>query len=236
MLHKVGMSVIFFVCLCMRWYNRFMLLSFSDQMGFLSVCLGALFCGGLLGMEREYRQKPVGFRSILLICFVATVLTYFAFHLSSKSDPGHVVSQVILCVGLLGGAVMVYARQFLKGLKYAVGIWVAGSVGVLLGGMFWQAAILLTVVSLCCSLVSWVFCKSASIQNLYSLSIDARTMSALAVVEDMIEKFGLIVEQKRMMKQDSLHLDVTYTATSLTHHLFIKRLLHTRGVGDVRII
>lgn len=213
-----------------------MLLSFSDQIGFLSVCLGALFFGGLLGMEREYRQKPVGFRPVLLVCLVSAVLTFFAFHLSPKSDPAHVISEVILGVGLLGGAVMVYARQFLKGLKHAIGIWVAGSVGVLMGGLFWQAAILLTFVSLCCSLVSWIFCKSSAIQNLYSLSIDARTMSALAVVEDMIEKFGLIVEQKRMMKQDSLQLDVTYTATSLTHHLFIKRLLHTRGVGDVRVV
>ena len=35
----------------------------------------AVFCGGLIGLEREYKRRPAGFRTHILICLGAAMTT-----------------------------------------------------------------------------------------------------------------------------------------------------------------
>ena len=45
---------------------------------FLSVAvrmLLAVVCGGIIGMEREYKRRPAGFRTHILICLGAAMTT-----------------------------------------------------------------------------------------------------------------------------------------------------------------
>ena len=48
------------------------------DMTFLSVCLRmilAVICGGIIGVEREYKRRPAGFRTHILICLGAAITT-----------------------------------------------------------------------------------------------------------------------------------------------------------------
>ncbi len=37
--------------------------------------LGSLFCGGLIGAEREFQGKPAGLRTHTLVCFASALMT-----------------------------------------------------------------------------------------------------------------------------------------------------------------
>ena len=51
---------------------------FARDMSFLAVTVRmvlAVFCGGLIGIEREYKRRPAGFRTHILICLGAAITT-----------------------------------------------------------------------------------------------------------------------------------------------------------------
>ena len=51
-------------------------LDFARQMTPLAVTLrmvSAVICGGLVGIEREFKRRPAGFRTHILICLGASV-------------------------------------------------------------------------------------------------------------------------------------------------------------------
>ena len=54
------------------------LFDFAREMTLLSVLVRVLLsvvCGGLIGLEREYKRRPAGFRTHILICLGATMTT-----------------------------------------------------------------------------------------------------------------------------------------------------------------
>ena len=51
---------------------------FAREMNTLAVAFRlvlAVLCGGLIGIEREYKRRPAGFRTHILICLGAAMTT-----------------------------------------------------------------------------------------------------------------------------------------------------------------
>ena len=66
-----------------------------------------IFCGTLIGLERQLRGKPVGIRTSSLITLGTYLFLATAFRLHGDViDPSRVVGQVITGVGFLGAGVM----------------------------------------------------------------------------------------------------------------------------------
>jgi putative Mg2+ transporter-C (MgtC) family protein len=194
---------------------------FVGQWYFLLVIVMSLILGGLLGLDREYRQRPFGFKLSVLVCVGAALLAFFA------------GAQVILAIGLLGCGSLAYSRRFRLGLRHALAIWVAGVVGVFVGCEMWQPAVFVTFLSVAISFLSRVLLKSSALQHQYSMTFDVSSLSSLEKFEDVVKKFVLDVEDKRLVKDDKIHVSMTYSATALTQHLFLKRVLHLYGVENV---
>lgn len=92
----------------------------------------AIFCGAVIGLERQLRGKPVGVRTSALITlgtyfFVATSLLLD----SSAVDPSRVIGQVITGIGFLGAGVMLAKDGAVVGVTSAAAIWVLASIGVI---------------------------------------------------------------------------------------------------------
>ena len=49
--------------------------------------MAALLAGGAIGLEREFRDKAAGFRTIILITVGATLFTMFSLRLGGADDP-----------------------------------------------------------------------------------------------------------------------------------------------------
>lgn len=126
------------------------------EVTFLSVavrmCL-AVVCGGIIGMEREYKRRPAGFRTHILICLGAAMTTmtsqFLYLYMNYFTDMGRLGAQVVAGMGFIGaGTIIVTRRQRVKGLTTAAGLWTAAIVGLCLGGGFYEGGIFATVLIL----------------------------------------------------------------------------------------
>jgi putative Mg2+ transporter-C (MgtC) family protein len=101
--------------------------------------------GGVLGMERERKNRPAGFRTYMLVCVGAAMVmmtNQYAFQYFTVSDPVRMGAQVISGIGFLGaGTIMVTGKNKIKGITTAAGLWTAASCGLAIGVGFYEGAI-----------------------------------------------------------------------------------------------
>lgn len=128
---------------------------------FLSIAvrmLLACICGGLIGLEREFKRRPAGFRTHILICLGAAITTltsqYLALVLNSATDMARLGAQVIAGVGFIGaGTIIVTRHRQIKGLTTAAGLWASAIIGLALGAGFFEGGLLTTALILAAELL-----------------------------------------------------------------------------------
>lgn len=126
---------------------------FARDSNMLSIAFrltAAVICGGLIGIEREYKRRPAGFRTHILICLGAAMTTltsqYLCLVAGYFTDMARLGAQVIAGIGFIGaGTIIVTRRQRVKGLTTAAGLWTSAIVGLALGAGFIEGGILTTV-------------------------------------------------------------------------------------------
>ena len=93
----------------------------------------SIFCGTVIGLERQFRGKPVGIRTSSLIVLGTYLFLATAFMLEGDIvDPSRVVGQVITGIGFLGAGVMLAKDGAVVGVTSAATIWVLAALGVLI--------------------------------------------------------------------------------------------------------
>lgn len=109
----------------------------------------AVICGGIIGMERSLHRRPAGFRTHILVCLGAAMTTltsqYLYLYLDYYTDMARLGAQVIAGIGFLGAGTIIIARQRVRGLTTAAGLWAAAIIGLAVGAGFYEGAILATV-------------------------------------------------------------------------------------------
>lgn len=108
----------------------------------------AMLMGGILGFERERKNRPAGFRTYMLVCIGAALVmltnqyVYENFN-ASNGDPVRLGAQVISGIGFLGaGTIIVTKRNQIKGLTTAAGLWASACLGLTIGIGFYSGAII----------------------------------------------------------------------------------------------
>jgi putative Mg2+ transporter-C (MgtC) family protein len=110
---------------------------------FLVRCGVAAVCGGLIGIERELKDKPAGFRTNILICLGASI--YMAIGLlvpTEDVDPTRIAAQVVTGIGFLGAGCIMQAGREIRGLTTAATIWVVAAIGIVSGAGYPVLAII----------------------------------------------------------------------------------------------
>jgi putative Mg2+ transporter-C (MgtC) family protein len=95
----------------------------------------AILVGGLIGAEREYRDKAAGFRTMIFICVGSTLFTMLSLKIARPtSDPARIAAQIVSGVGFLGaGAILRDTGGRVMGLTTAATIWLAAALGMGIG-------------------------------------------------------------------------------------------------------
>src|ERR1700748_2230660 len=112
----------------------------------------AILCGAILGLERQYKNKTAGFRTIILICLGSTIFTM----ISQRAGQG-VNMNLVTGVGFIGAGVIFKDNISVNGLTTAAVIWVAAAICMANGSGDYLLAILSTVLTLIVLLVFHVF-------------------------------------------------------------------------------
>jgi putative Mg2+ transporter-C (MgtC) family protein len=105
--------------------------------------------GAVIGFEREWRNRPAGLRTHILVCVAAAtfgILTIEIVHApmflkdTARFDPIRAVEAVTAGVAFLAAGTILFARGEIQGLTTGAGMWLAGAIGLASGLGLWQIA------------------------------------------------------------------------------------------------
>lgn len=122
----------------------------------------AIFVGGAIGFEREFRDKAAGFRTLIFICLGSTLFTIFSVKLAGFGDarfggPGdatRIASNIVAGVGFLGAGVILRAGGRVFGITTAAAVWLVAALGMGIGAAEYSLVLTVTALSL---VVLWLF-------------------------------------------------------------------------------
>lgn len=114
----------------------------------------ALFCGGMIGIERGSKNRAAGFRTHMLVCLGAAVTvllgqyeaeltaTLWADKAIINADVTRFGAQVVNGVGFLGaGTILLTEQHEVKGLTTAAGLWASACMGLAIGAGFYECVL-----------------------------------------------------------------------------------------------
>lgn len=92
----------------------------------------AFVVGAIIGIEREYRSKPAGFRTMIMICVGSALFTILSKQVSDIS-PDRIASNIVTGIGFIGAGVIFKEGININGLTTAALIWVTAALGMAAG-------------------------------------------------------------------------------------------------------
>jgi putative Mg2+ transporter-C (MgtC) family protein len=111
----------------------------------------AILAGGLIGLEREFRDKAAGFRTLIFICVGAALFTIFSVRLG---DSGRIAAALVTGVGFLGAGAILRSGGRIIGLTTAATIWLIAALGMGFGLGEYTLTSVMTIIGL---IVLWMF-------------------------------------------------------------------------------
>jgi putative Mg2+ transporter-C (MgtC) family protein len=114
----------------------------------------SILAGGAIGLEREFRDKAAGFRTLIFICLGATLFTIFSVRLGAGGDPSRIAASLVSGIGFLGAGVILRHGGRVIGLTTAATIWFIAALGMGFGAGEYALSLVMTGIGL---IVLWVF-------------------------------------------------------------------------------
>lgn len=117
----------------------------------------AAILGALVGLEREWRQRPAGLRTHILICVATAAIAVLAIEITHvddfagqeiRIDPLRLIEATTAGVAFLAAGLIFFSRGTVQGLTTGAGMWLAGAMGLGVGLGFWQISVLVTLIAL----------------------------------------------------------------------------------------
>lgn len=108
----------------------------------------ATFIGGLIGTERDMRQRSAGIRTHMLVCLGAAIVMMTNEYIYLEMGDGNIDitrmgAQVVSGIGFIGaGTILVTRDNRIKGLTTAAGLWAAAALGLGIGIGFYEIAVI----------------------------------------------------------------------------------------------
>ncbi len=205
----------------------------------------AVVCGGVIGIERERKRRPAGFRTHILICLGAAMTTltsqYVLLTLGQFTDPARLGAQVIAGIGFIGaGTIIVTKRRQVKGLTTAAGLWAAAIVGLCCGAGFFEGAVYATLVILLAELlfvkIEYFLISSAKSFNLF---VEYNDSAALPLIVDTIKQNNAYIHDLEITRGTGVNGKSLSAVFSLqisrrtSHQMLMTKIAETEGVISV---
>lgn len=88
---------------------------------------------GVIGLEREWRNKAAGFRTHVLVGMGTTLLTILSTQGFPAGDPSRIAAQVVTGIGFIGAGVILHRGYLVRGLTTASTLWMTMAIGMAVG-------------------------------------------------------------------------------------------------------
>lgn len=197
----------------------------------------ALVGGGIIGLEREFRDKSAGFRTLIFISMGAAVFTILSSRLALDKDPTRIAANIVTGIGFLGAGAILREGLRITGLTTAATIWLVAALGMAIGGgeYFLAAVILLVTV-----VVLWFFpfvevgIDKAREERTYEVVCPV-DLEKVEQIEAMLLGSGLRVRSARHAKEgESLRCSWIASGAPKKHDKFLESLFADKDIKEFR--
>jgi putative Mg2+ transporter-C (MgtC) family protein len=118
----------------------------------LRLVLSAIL-GGVVGTEREKRDKAAGIRTNALVAVTSCLIMLTSYNLAmdlgdekAYADAARIAAQVVSGVGFLGAGTILKNDNKIRGLTTAAGLWSVAGIGLAVGMGYYFIAIVTTLI------------------------------------------------------------------------------------------
>ncbi|RYE11773.1 MAG: MgtC/SapB family protein [Sphingobacteriaceae bacterium] len=181
----------------------------------------SIICGGIIGFEREYKNKPAGFRTILLITLGSTIFTIVSRHGNGADD--RISANILTGIGFIGAGVIFKDEFSVRGLTTAAVIWTSAAIGMTTGIGYHALAVVFTIITLfILLLVTKVERLISKMKKQKTLNITFRTadFKQLQWLEDHLTKQELELTRLQVSKEQD-QLTVLWQVSGEKGRLFL---------------
>lgn len=106
--------------------------------------------GGVVGYERQSRNKAAGLRTHILVCLgsclvmILSIDEYSSVQGLTNADPSRLAAQVVSGIGFLGAGTIMKEGLTVRGLTTAASLWVVAGIGLAVGSSCMLGALVTT--------------------------------------------------------------------------------------------
>lgn len=107
----------------------------------------SIVLGGIIGLERQFAQKPAGLRTNILVCLGTAIFALVALRVAEEYpetpvDVTRIAAGIITGIGFLGAGTIIRSGEGVQGLTSAATIWLVCAIGLATGmGLYVVAAL-----------------------------------------------------------------------------------------------
>jgi putative Mg2+ transporter-C (MgtC) family protein len=181
----------------------------------------AVLIGGIIGAEREFRDKAAGFRTIILITVGSALFTIF----SMSMDPGftrtRIAANIVTGIGFLGAGAIVREHGRIGGLTTAATIWLSAALGMGIGAgelIFVLISTLIVIIVLLVfpRLELWIDHIRES--RTYKIVVSAANADKIDKINEALVTHELQVYEHHQSKTGNTIVGTWHTIGSPKHH------------------
>lgn len=191
-------------------------------------------CGAVIGSDRVLKGRPAGIKTHALValgaCLAMVTGEYIMVEYGSSQDVSRLAAQVISGIGFLGaGTIIVTGQKQVLGLTTAAGLWFAGTVGISIGGGYFDLVLV--------AMLTWafIFFVLAPIDNRLSrrnrvikMYLNIRDEKSLLKVLLELDKQDIIITKKESLDKNEKYWIIFGTVTKSQQKMDIGHI-----IGDI---
>ena len=217
----------------------------------------AVLFGGIVGYEREKNNRPAGFRTHILVCFGAAIVSMVQDQLRLdildlarnesiavasviKTDLGRLGAQVISGIGFLGaGSIMKEKGETVGGMTTAAGIWATGCVGLGIGWGFYNIAVA-AIIFMLLIMVSFKKFESKLVRKARLIKFEVKFLDEEGYANGLLEAYEIfrqksirITQIDKVQEEDTVYFTVSMKGRNNISDVIVS-LSSVKNVENVR--
>ncbi|ESK41197.1 MgtC/SapB family protein [Acinetobacter nectaris] len=206
----------------------------------------AFVLGGLIGFERQYRQRTAGLRTNVLVCLGAAAFVDTAMLLDNGSGAVRVISYVVSGIGFLGAGVIMREGGNIQGLNTAATLWCSAAIGAAAGSDLILESIIVTLFILA---ANTLLRPIVHFMDRRPLDVETELLNVIYVVcdrlrsKEVIEQINVALKQYNYPAKDieiepfgeqDVEIETTLISTSIEQQDMFKILEVLNNMPQVR--
>ncbi len=176
-----------------------MVVQINDYLEIVIRIILAAVIGGVIGIEREYKNRPAGMRTHVLVALGAMSMALLESLLMGSYNSqtglnfniGRISAQVISGIGFLGAGTIFMSKRKIGGLTTAASLWCTASLGLLIGyGYYIVSGIIFVVILLTLSILQ----KLIHVNAIKSIEVTfTKRVETMNFINDFFDKMNIKV-------------------------------------------